>query len=96
MTTMDLVKLAGGEPANFLDIGGGAKADRVEAAFRIILDDQNVKAILINIFGGITRGDEVARGIVEARRSLLATCPWWCASSARTPRRPSRSWPRRA
>ena len=62
MTTMDLVKLAGGEPANFLDIGGGAKADRVAAAFRIILDDPNVKAILINIFGGITRGDEVARG----------------------------------
>jgi succinyl-CoA synthetase beta subunit len=67
MTTMDLVKLAGGEPANFLDIGGGAKADRVAAAFRIILDDPAVKAILVNIFGGITRGDEVARGIVEAR-----------------------------
>ena len=72
MTTMDLVKLAGGEPANFLDIGGGAKADRVAAAFRIILDDPNVKAILINIFGGITRGDEVARGIVEARASADA------------------------
>jgi succinyl-CoA synthetase beta subunit len=70
MTTMDLVKLAGGEPANFLDIGGGAKAGRVAAAFRIILDDPNVRAILINIFGGITRGDEVARGIVEARASL--------------------------
>jgi succinyl-CoA synthetase beta subunit len=67
MTTMDLVKLAGGEPANFLDIGGGAKADRVAAAFRIILADPAVKAILVNIFGGITRGDEVARGIVEAR-----------------------------
>jgi succinyl-CoA synthetase beta subunit len=75
MTTMDLVKLAGGEPANFLDIGGGAKADRVEAAFRIILDDPNVKAILINIFGGITRGDEVARGIVEARRALTRDVP---------------------
>jgi succinyl-CoA synthetase beta subunit len=75
MTTMDLVKLAGGEPANFLDIGGGAKADRVAAAFRIILDDPRVQAILINIFGGITRGDEVARGIVEARRSLQREVP---------------------
>ena len=75
MTTMDLVKLAGGEPANFLDIGGGAKADRVAAAFRIILDDGNVRAILINIFGGITRGDEVARGIVEARATLGRTVP---------------------
>jgi succinyl-CoA synthetase beta subunit len=75
MTTMDLVKLAGGEPANFLDIGGGAKADKVTAAFRIILDDPNVKAILINIFGGITRGDEVARGIVEARASLERDVP---------------------
>jgi succinyl-CoA synthetase beta subunit len=75
MTTMDLVKLAGGEPANFLDIGGGAKADRVAAAFRIILDDANVRAILINIFGGITRGDEVARGIVEARQTLTRDVP---------------------
>ena len=96
MTTMDLVKLAGGEPANFLDIGGGAKADRVAAAFRIILDDPNVKAILVNIFGGITRGDEVARGIVEARAAgSSARCRWWCASWAPTPKRPSRSWPRR-
>jgi succinyl-CoA synthetase beta subunit len=75
MTTMDLVKLAGGEPANFLDIGGGAKADRVAAAFRIILDDPNVRAILINIFGGITRGDEVAHGIVEARSRLERDVP---------------------
>ena len=75
MTTMDLVKLAGGEPANFLDIGGGAKADRVAAAFRIILEDPNVRAILINIFGGITRGDEVARGIVEARETLGRQVP---------------------
>ncbi|MGI8999295.1 MAG: ADP-forming succinate--CoA ligase subunit beta [Candidatus Limnocylindria bacterium] len=75
MTTMDLVKLAGGDPANFLDIGGGAKADRVAAAFKIILDDPNVKAILINIFGGITRGDEVARGIVEARSVLTRDVP---------------------
>ncbi len=75
MATMDLVKLAGGEPANFLDIGGGAKADRVSAAFAIILDDPRVQAILVNIFGGITRGDEVARGIVEARASLKRTVP---------------------
>ncbi len=75
MTTMDLVKLAGGEPANFLDIGGGAKADRVAAAFKIILDDPNVRAILINIFGGITRGDEVAHGIVEARAQLTRDVP---------------------
>jgi succinyl-CoA synthetase beta subunit len=75
MATMDLVKLAGGEPANFLDIGGGAKADRVAAAFKIILDDPRVQAILINIFGGITRGDEVARGIVEARASLTRDVP---------------------
>jgi succinyl-CoA synthetase beta subunit len=75
MTTMDLVKLAGGEPANFLDIGGGAKADKVAAAFKIILDDRNVKAILINIFGGITRCDEVARGIVEARSQLERDVP---------------------
>jgi len=67
MTTMDLVKRAGGEPANFLDIGGGARADKVAAAMRIILGDPKVDAILVNIFGGITRGDEVARGLIEAR-----------------------------
>ncbi len=75
MTTMDLVKLAGGEPANFLDIGGGAKADKVSAAFRIILEDPHVRAILINIFGGITRGDEVAHGIVEARAGMQREVP---------------------
>jgi succinyl-CoA synthetase beta subunit len=75
MTTMDLVKLAGGEPANFLDIGGGARADRVAAAFRIILQDPKVRAVLVNIFGGITRGDEVARGIVEARAQQTRDVP---------------------
>ncbi|HEY7452507.1 MAG TPA: ADP-forming succinate--CoA ligase subunit beta [Candidatus Limnocylindria bacterium] len=75
MTTMDLVKLAGGEPANFLDIGGGARHERVAAAFGIILADPNVKAVLINIFGGITRGDEVAHGIVEARAALERQVP---------------------
>jgi succinyl-CoA synthetase beta subunit len=67
MTTMDLVKRAGGEPANFLDIGGGARADKVAGAMRLILADPNVNAILVNIFGGITRGDEVAHGLIEAR-----------------------------
>jgi succinyl-CoA synthetase beta subunit len=67
MATMDLVKRAGGEPANFLDIGGGARADKVAAAMRIILGDPKVDAILVNIFGGITRGDEVAAGLIEAR-----------------------------
>jgi succinyl-CoA synthetase beta subunit len=67
MATMDLVKRAGGAPANFLDIGGGARADRVAAAMRLILSDPSVRAILVNIFGGIARGDEVARGLVEAR-----------------------------
>jgi succinyl-CoA synthetase beta subunit len=67
MTTMDLIKRAGGEPANFLDVGGGAKADKVAAAMRLILADANVRSILVNIFGGIARGDEVARGLVEAR-----------------------------
>ena len=67
MTTMDLVKRAGGEPANFLDIGGGARSDKVATAMRIILADPKVEAILVNIFGGITRGDEVARGLIEAR-----------------------------
>ncbi|MDL2335651.1 MAG: ADP-forming succinate--CoA ligase subunit beta, partial [Chloroflexota bacterium] len=68
MTTMDLIKRAGGEPANFLDIGGGAKADKVAAAMSLILGDPSVTAILVNIFGGIARGDEVAHGLVEARR----------------------------
>ena len=75
MTTMDLVKQAGGEPANFLDIGGGARADRVAAAMRLILSDPKVNAILVNIFGGITRGDEVARGLIEARAQQVRDVP---------------------
>ena len=75
MTTMDLVKRAGGEPANFLDIGGGARADKVAAAMRIILADPKVNAILVNIFGGITRGDEVARGLIEARSQQTREVP---------------------
>jgi succinyl-CoA synthetase beta subunit len=78
MTTMDMIKLYGGEdigPANFLDIGGGAQADRVAAALRIILSDPNVKAVLFNIFGGITRGDEVARGILQALAEVQTALP---------------------
>jgi succinyl-CoA synthetase beta subunit len=75
MTTMDIVKLFGGEPANFLDIGGGASADKVAAAMRIILADPNIKAILLNIFGGITRGDEVAHGILEAMGQVKPRAP---------------------
>ncbi|MCB0532385.1 MAG: ADP-forming succinate--CoA ligase subunit beta [Lewinellaceae bacterium] len=70
MATMDLIKLSGGEPANFLDVGGTADAERVENAMRIILKDTNVKAILINIFGGIVRCDRVAQGVVDAYKSI--------------------------
>lgn len=75
MATMDIIKLYGGKPANFLDIGGGAGADKVAAAFRIILSDPNVCAVLINIFGGITRGDEVARGILSAIQEVKPSVP---------------------
>ncbi|HAL17633.1 MAG TPA: ADP-forming succinate--CoA ligase subunit beta [Anaerolineaceae bacterium] len=75
MATMDIIKLYGGQPANFLDIGGGAGAEKVAAAFRIILSDQNVCAVLINIFGGITRGDEVARGILAAIAEVKPKVP---------------------
>lgn len=70
MATMDIIKLSGGEPANFLDVGGSANAKRVEEAFRIILKDENVKAILVNIFGGIVRCDRVANGIVDAYKNI--------------------------
>ncbi|AKQ45947.1 succinyl-CoA synthetase subunit beta [Rufibacter radiotolerans] len=70
MATMDIIKLSGGEPANFLDVGGGANAQTVEAGFRLILQDPNVKAILINIFGGIVRCDRVANGVVEAYKNI--------------------------
>ena len=75
MATMDLVKRAGGEPANFLDIGGGARADRVAAALELILADPAVRAVLVNIFGGITRGDEVALGLIEARAQQSREVP---------------------
>jgi succinyl-CoA synthetase beta subunit len=75
MTTMDIIKLFGGAPANFLDIGGGASSDKVAAALRIILADPNVKAVLFNIFGGITRCDEVARGVLAALAEVKPKAP---------------------
>ena len=75
MATMDIIKLAGGEPANFLDVGGGASQERVEQAFKILLADKNVKAVLINIFGGIVRCDMVANGVVAAYKNLGMTIP---------------------
>lgn len=75
MATMDVIKLYGGEPANFLDVGGGARAEQVAVALRILVSDENVKAVLINIFGGITRCDEVARGILEALRQVRVEVP---------------------
>jgi succinyl-CoA synthetase beta subunit len=75
MATMDIVKLAGGEPANFLDVGGGASAEQIENAFRILISDPHVKAVLINIFGGILRCDRLAEGVIAAVRSLHMTLP---------------------
>ncbi|MFB3073311.1 MAG: ADP-forming succinate--CoA ligase subunit beta [bacterium] len=75
MATMDIIKLAGGEPANFLDVGGGATQEMVENAFRILMSDENVKAVLINIFGGILRCDVLARGVVEAVKSVEVDIP---------------------
>jgi succinyl-CoA synthetase beta subunit len=75
MATMDIIKLAGGEPANFLDVGGTASAETVERGFKIILSDKNVKAILVNIFGGIVRCDRVAGGIIQAARNINISIP---------------------
>ena len=75
MATMDIIKLAGGEPANFLDVGGGASAEQIENAFRILISDPSVKAVLINIFGGILRCDRLAEGVIRAVRSLGVTLP---------------------
>ena len=70
MATMDMIKYAGGEPANFLDVGGGASPERVGQAFNLVLSDRNVKAILVNIFAGINRCDWVAQGVVQAAKGL--------------------------
>ena len=75
MATMDLVKLQGGEPANFLDVGGGTTADRVAEAFKLLLSDAKVRAVLVNIFGGIVRCDEIAEGIIAAVREVGVEVP---------------------
>ena len=75
MATMDIIKLYGEEPANFLDVGGGASKEKVSAAFKIILSDKNVKGILINIFGGIMRCDVLAQGVVDAAKEIKINVP---------------------
>jgi succinyl-CoA synthetase beta subunit len=75
MATMDIIKLEGGSPANFLDVGGGATEEKVKEAFKIILQDSKVKAILVNIFGGIMKCDVIAKGIMGAARELKLTVP---------------------
>jgi succinyl-CoA synthetase beta subunit len=75
MATMDIIKRCGGEPANFLDVGGGATAEKVTEAFKILLSDDNVKAVLVNIFGGIMRCDVIATGVVEAARQVRLSLP---------------------
>jgi succinyl-CoA synthetase beta subunit len=75
MATMDIIKLAGGEPANFLDVGGGANAEQIRNAFKILMSDTNVKAVLINIFGGILRCDVLAEGLIAAVTELHVTVP---------------------
>ena len=92
MATMDLIKLHGGNPANFLDVGGGATAERVTAAFKLILSNKKVKAILVNIFGGIVRCDLIAEGVMIAVKQVGCPCPWWCVSKAPTPNRHVRCW----
>jgi succinyl-CoA synthetase beta subunit len=75
MATMDIIKLFGSSPANFLDVGGGATREKVTAAFKIILSDSNVKGILVNIFGGIMRCDIIANGIIEAAKEVSLSVP---------------------
>ena len=105
MATMDIIKLHGGEPANFLDVGGGASQEAVKNAFRILVSDPNVKAVLVNIFGGIARSDRIARGVVGAIEELgTSRSRSSCASKGPTStrggascarRRSSSSWPSR-
>jgi len=75
MATMDIIKLAGGEPANFLDVGGGANQEQIRNAFKILMSDRNVKAVLINIFGGILRCDVLAQGVISAVKELGVPVP---------------------
>ena len=90
MATMDVIKLYGGEPANFLDVGGGATTENVTAAFRILLGDENVKGVLINIFGGIMKCDVIANGVSRRSSRSTSTSRSSCASRARTSRRAAR------
>ena len=95
MSTLDVVAQAGGEPANFLDAGGGSKAEAITSAVEVILSNPKVKAVLFNIFGGITRCDEVARGLIEAFAPDQADgARSSCASTAPTTRRAAGCWPR--
>ena len=94
MSTLDVVAQAGGAPANFLDAGGGSKAEAITQAVEVILSNAKVNAVLFNIFGGITRCDEVAKGLIEAFAQIEPTCPSWCGSTAPTTRRAARCWPR--
>ena len=97
MSTMDLIKLHGGEPANFLDVGGGANAEQVTEAFRILLSDKNVKAVLVNIFGGIMRCTTIATAIVDRlQRQSASTCRWSCDWKAPKSKKAARSWPKAA
>ncbi len=92
MATMDIIQYAGGSPANFLDVGGGATQEQIEHAFEILLSDANVKAIFINIFGGILRVDRLATGVVAAARKLNVKCRSCCGWKARTLKRGARFW----
>jgi succinyl-CoA synthetase beta subunit len=94
MGTMDIVNLHGGRPANFLDVGGGATKERVSEAFKIILSDTSVRAVLVNIFGGIVRCDLIAEGIIGAFRKWASRCPSWCVSRATMRISARRCWPR--
>ncbi len=96
MATMDIIKHTGGEPANFLDVGGGATIERVTEAFKIILSDKKVKGILVNIFGGIMKCDVIATGVIEAAKQVGDhRCPWWCAWKGPTSTWARRCWPNR-
>ena len=95
MSTLDVVAQYGGAPANFLDAGGGSKAEAITSAVEVILSNAKVKAVLFNIFGGITRCDEVANGLVEAFNQIKPDrARSSCASTARTTSRAGGSWPR--
>ena len=97
MSTMDLIKLHGGEPANFLDVGGGANIEQVTEAFRILLSDKNVKAVLVNIFGGIMRCTTIAIALVEAYKTgRLQRAAGRAAGRDRSRSRAARFWPRAA